>query len=269
MTQPISKKEEKFIRQTARVSPRNIDLATLKLDDNDINDEKEDYPSHMSVLETFKSLYGNELDMTLLSQTSEGRFVDRKTEVIWRAFKVALRQQKKAISRSMEQLHHKVEDNLKDDHNYIIGMEVDDKTVQFGFRPYRHESLQDALKQADKLLMKHNRSYSVFKRVARIGEELKDTPTCLIKQKESGKPSLNAFRVFTELEKYVANSEIYGDAPTGIVITLKGKYRVETVSFGKWFDFDTYQEAIGFISDWIKKEKDFAKSNEAKVAASK
>ena len=40
MTQPISKKEEKFIRQTARVSPRNIDLATLKLDDNDINDEK-------------------------------------------------------------------------------------------------------------------------------------------------------------------------------------------------------------------------------------
>ena len=103
-----------------------------------------------------------------------------------------------------------------------------------------------------------------YKRVARIGEEFKDTPACLIKQKESGKPSLNAFRVFTELEKYVANSEIYGDAPTGIVITLKGKYRVETVSFGKWFDFDTYQEAIGFISDWIKAGKE-----EVKVAASK
>ena len=65
MTQPISKKEEKFIRQTACVSPRNIDLSTLKLDDNDINDQKEDYPSHMSVLETFKSLYGTEMDMTL------------------------------------------------------------------------------------------------------------------------------------------------------------------------------------------------------------
>ncbi len=100
MTQPSSKKEEKFIRQTACVSPRNIDLPTLNLDDSDIPDQKEDCPSHMSVLETFKSLYGNELDMTMLSQSSEGRFVDRKTEVIWRAFKAALRQQKRRRCRT-------------------------------------------------------------------------------------------------------------------------------------------------------------------------
>lgn len=269
MTEPISKQEEKFIRQVACVNPRNVDLSTLDMNDPEIPDQKEDCPSHESVMDTFVSLYGNELDMTLMVRSSEGRFANRKTEVTWRAFKAALRQQKKAINRSMDQLRRKLEGNLKEDHNYIIGMEVDDNTVQFGFRPYRHDSLMDALKQADKLMKGYNRSYSVFKRVGRVGEELKDTPACLIKQKESGKPSLNAFRVFTELEKYVANSEIYGDAPTGIVITLKGKYRVETVSFGKWFDFDTYQEAIGFISDWIKKEKDFAKSNEAKVAASK
>lgn len=268
MTQPISKEEEKFIRQTACVSPRNIDLPTLDLDDGDIPDQKEDCPSHMSVLATFKSLYGNELDLTEMSGSGYGRFVDRKTEVIWRAFKAALRQQKKAISRSMGQLRRKVEGNLKEDHNYIIGMEVDDNTVQFGFRPYRHESLKDALKQADKLLKNHNRSYSVFKRVGRVGEELKDTPVCLTKQKEYGKPTINPFKLFTELQNYVTNSEVYGDAPTGIVITPDGKYRVELVNC-TIHDFNTYQEAIGYISDWIKKEKDFAKSIEAKVAASK
>lgn len=259
MTQPISKGDEKFIRQTVCVNPRNIDLPTLDLNDPDIPDQKEDCPSHMSVLATFKSLYGNELDMTELSQSSEGRFADRKTEVTWRAFKAALRQQKKAISRSMGQLRRKVEGNLKDDHNYIIGMEVDDATVQFGFRPYRHDTLKDALKQADKLLKNHNRSYSVFKRVARVGEELKDTPVCLTKQKEAGKQTHSPFRIFTSLENYVTNSDVYGDAPTGIVVTLAGKYRVETVQFGTWYDYDTFPEAIVHIANWIKGEKDFEK----------
>ena len=263
MTEPISKQEEKFIRQVACVNPRNVDLSTLDMNDPEIPDQKEDCPSHESVMDTFVSLYGNELDMTLMVRSSEGRFANRKTEVTWRAFKAALRQQKKAINRSMGQLHRKLEGNLKEDHNYIIGMEVDDNTVQFGFRPYRHDSLMDALKQADKLMKGYNRSYSVFKRVGRVGEELKDTPVCLTKQKELGKPTFSPFKIFTELEKYVTHPQLK-EVPTGIVIDLTGKYRVETTKFGLWFTYDTYGEAMAHIADWIKAGKE-----EVKVAASK
>ena len=66
------------------------------------------------------------------------------------------------------------------------------------------------------------------------------------------------FKLFSELEKYVTHPQLK-EVPTGIVIDLTGKYRVETTKFGLWFTYDTYGEAMAHIANWIKGEKDFEK----------
>lgn len=254
MTGFIGKKQESFIRKVRNTNPRNVDLTNLIMDDSDSDTIEVEPESMKTTLEMFKSLYGNELDLTEAVEKNCGRFINKETEVIWRAFNAALRQQKKAISRSLTKLRQKLEDRKENDVNYIIGMEINDGTVQFGYRPFKHTTLNGALNQADKLKNRYGKSYSVFKRVARVAEELGDANVPEIKQKEKGAIHYSANQVMTKLHEF-ATDYTSGDTPIGITIGIEGKYRVETVSNCVWFSYDTYTEALTHIANWIKGKK--------------
>ena len=57
-----------------------------------------------------------------------------------------------------------------------------------------------------------------------------------------------------ELKEFITNKSLE-KVPSGIILTLDGKYRVETNSFGTYYDYETYTEALKFILDWIRATK--------------
>lgn len=256
----ITKAQEKFVKQCSRVNSRNVELDKIDVEDPEIQPiEKEPgIEGTASPLVHFKALYSKELDLTETTdedKRTQGRFVDPKTEVTWRAFKAALRQQVLGIQRSQGHLKRKIfGERNKDDECFIIGMEVNDGTVQFSRRPVIRPSQRDAVQEAERLSDQYKHNFSVFKRVDKIGPFEPTAPVEETKQKEAGKPIKHPSFVMEELKEFITNKSLE-KVPSGIILTLDGKYRVETNSFGTYYDCETYAEALSFIIDWIKQNK--------------
>lgn len=182
------------------------------------------------------------------------RFADPKTEVTWRAFKTALRQQVHAIARSQGRLKRKIYGERGDDAQaYILGLEVADGTVQFSRRPYIHKVQGSATKEAIRLAEQHNKSFSVFKRVSRFGSRVEPVALEETKQKEGGKPLRHPALVMAELEKLLTNKDLK-NVPIGVVLTPEGRYRVVT-NDNQYTDYDSYASALGSIIEWIRNIK--------------
>lgn len=249
----LTKAQEKIIRKVAAVDGCKVKLEQLDMNDKDLEMDKVDETKlPKSVLEIFKEEYAKQLDLTehISPVRNQGRFVDEKTEFVWRAFKAALKTQIHAISRSITHLKRKVDGEKKSIDNYIVGLEVKDGTVQFGYRPFKHPNRVQAIKEAERLSQRFDKTYSVYKCVDRVGDQTQFASVEDTKQREEGKalPSYNI--VMEKLVKYILNDK-YRKVPTGIVFTITGKYRVVTNDFGTYNDFDTYREALLHIHDWI------------------
>ena len=255
----ITKAQHNFIKKCGHVNPRNVELDKMDVEDSEIQPIEKDLSvqEKASPLDHFKTLYSKELDLTETTEDkrSQGLFVDPKTEVTWRAFKAALRQQVLGIQRSQGHLKRKIfGERNKNEECFIIGMEVNDGTVQFSRRPVIRPSQRDAVQEAERLSEQYKHNFSVFKRVDKIGPFEPTVPVEETKQKEAGKPLRHPSFIMEELKEFITNKSLE-KVPSGIILTLDGKYRVETNSYGMHYDFETYAEALKFILDWIKQIK--------------
>ena len=182
-----------------------------------------------------------------------GNYCDVRVENIYLGFKYALVQYRRAIHDTRRKMSR---DAVKAP--FIIGMQVSDNTVQFGYRPYKHNSVSKAQKEADKLRERNGKSYTIF---GVVGESLfvengrakRSTPVEETKQGTVGKLVRSPFKVMENWKKIVLETDITAvSIPVSIGFTAGGRYCVNySMSQGSQY-FDEYSQCIEFIDGWIR-----------------
>ena len=246
----LTNKEEKFIRSVKSVSATNVDLE--KIDFSTVEKE-EVFGNKKSIEDTFEELYANQLDLTKENPGGHGRYIDHKTETVWRAFKVALCGQERVLIRARSKI--KRSSVLPP---FIIGVEVADQTVQFGYRPFKHGSIEQAREEAEKLARRNELNYLIFGVVDRALSPVKTAPMPVseTKQKEKGRIKTSSYRVFDEIQDFIKNNNDYEPGrPVGFNFSATGKILVDLWMVEERMTFDTFEDLIKYLNNWIRKAK--------------
>lgn len=230
---------------------RAVNAATPTLIEVEENERIAD-KQHLSardIAQEFEELYKNQkLDFTREEEKTHKIFKSENTELIYRAFRLAFEEQRKAIRRALSKAKIGVPT-----HPFIVGMQVKDNTVQFGFRPFKHSSFARALEEAAKLSDKHGKQYTVFGALQSTGPR-EHTPVAETKQQEKGKLVRSPFKVMHELQGIYAakNSEPF-NMPCEIAMCTDSNPRFKIrFTYSEDIYFDSYAECIEFIDNWIK-----------------
>ena len=249
----LTNKDIKFIRKVETTQGKIPDLNNLDLDTVETPTEPIELSDRQTVIELFEESYKNATDLTLFDNP-EGkyfaRYSDPKTEVIFRAFKVALKSQKFMISKARGKLKRNAVSGP-----YIIGMEVADNTVQFGFRPYKHKRIEEAVAQAKVLSENHKHNYTVFAAVDRVvsDENPQYAPVEETRQKEKGRIKASPTRVFTQVKEYVKDRAegMEPGTPTGINVNATSGYIIELFASDSNVKVDTFEDVVKYFNNWL------------------
>lgn len=136
---------------------------------------------------------------------------------------------------------------------FIVGRTVEDDTVQFGHRPFSHNSANKATEEAERLVAAHGGQFVVFGSLMTVGKGRQP-----VEQTKQGvkvvKP--NPTRVMTDLLEFRKKNPVEL-SPSGMSVTQEGKIEVfafineEPVTY----TFDTFDEYIEYINNWLKATK--------------
>lgn len=247
----ISKNQEKQIAQVKRVNAKKHDFT--KIDMNTVEDDQND--ENEKLLEAsvyFEELYKNTLDMTRNTVIHEGRYQDANTEVIYRAFKIALKEQRKGIFRGLGRIKQRRPSN-----NFILGIEVKDNTVQFGYRPFVHKTIEKAKDQAAILNDRLGKTISIYEKIEVVGDAKEKTPVEETRQKQKGRLVRSPFLIFNEVIEIKGSGVKLEEAPNSI--HFEGKEIVlsflNSAGAQRIIRFNNFQELCGYTDDWIKNFK--------------
>lgn len=201
------------------------------------------------IIAEFENLYGKTLNLTLQEGTHT-RYQDPQTEVIYRAFRMAFAEQRKAIQRAISAQKKSTVSGP-----FIIGMPVADGTVQFGRRPYRHSNMDKAQQEAQRLVASQKKSCVIFAAVAQVGD--KETPwemkpdMAFVPYKYERKRTIGV--VQAELQAINKTQHPLTKAKNAIrIIELHADGSVLVVHNNRTsVDFDVHDEAIAYVDKWI------------------
>jgi hypothetical protein len=136
---------------------------------------------------------------------------------------------------------------------FIVGRTVEDDTVQFGYRPFSHNSAIKATVEADRLVARHGGQYVVFGSLMVVGKGRQPA-----EQTKQGvkvvKP--NPSRVMADLQEFRKKNPLEL-SPADMMMTQEGNIKViafineEPVTY----TFDTFDEYIEYINNWLKATK--------------
>lgn len=201
----------------------------------------------------FEEVFKNtDLDFTRVSDLNH-TYIDRRVEAVYVSFKYTLVQHRLSIMR--------VKRNLSRDcvqGPYIVGLQITDGTVQFGYRPFKHSNFERAQEEANKLRDKNDKSYTVF---GVVGHALKDpnrpshinTPVEESKQGVKGKIGPSPLKVMEDWKKIIQENDLtVVNVPVSIGFLVSGKYRIGFSLSQELVCFDEYTQCIDFINRWIR-----------------
>lgn len=198
----------------------------------------------------FEELQKNtKLDFT---RTEHNRYKDNRVEAAYLSFKFSLAQHRKAFKNAQQRIRKEAVQGP-----FIVGMQVTDGTVQFGYRPYKHSSYAKAKVEADKLRDRNNKSYTIFgvlgHSLVEIDEKLRiNAPVEETRQGFAGKKVRSPFKVMEDWKKIIQEIDVTSvSIPVSIGFTASGKYCVNySMSQGSQI-FEEYSQCIEFINRWI------------------
>ena len=141
---------------------------------------------------------------------------------------------------------------------YIIGMPVNDGTVQFAKRPFAIYGLDKATSQAKVLADKFDKPYSVYGVLSEVlpytgirKAAVEDTF-----QKENGKYKKSIVSITADWQKIIAGSDLSRqNIPVSLTILASGNIKVGYSLSGTSEVFENMSKAMEFIADWIKNHK--------------
>lgn len=204
-----------------------------------------------SLRKLFEEVYKNsKMDFT---HAESGNYSDMRIESIYLSFKYALIQHRRAIHDAKKRIRR---DTVQSP--FIIGMQVDDNTVQFGYRPYKHNTLVKAQKEADKLRERNGKSYTIFAAVGHSlvrdkGSVKLNTPVEETRQGPKGKLVRSPFKVMDEWKKIIQENDIASvSIPVSIGFTAGGRHCVNYSMSQGSHHFDEYSQCIEFVDRWIR-----------------
>ncbi len=237
------------VKQIRAVSPRTPVL--LEIDENNrverVLADKQHLGKH-DIAAEFEELYKETLNLELEKEKTHMRYKDPKADLIFKAFKLAFEEQRKAVARAIGRTK---KGTIKGP--YIIGMQVDDNTVQFGYRPFKHRTFDQAIKQAGVLTARHNKRYTVFVALEDVGTQ-PITEVAETKQKEKGRLVRSPFKVLEELQAIwcVESVNTSCDMPVYICPVNSDVHKFKVCfMYSEDLYFASYPEAINCIDQWI------------------
>jgi hypothetical protein len=138
---------------------------------------------------------------------------------------------------------------------FIVGRTVEDDTVQFGYRPFSHYSAAKATEEAERLSARHSGQFVVFGSLTTVGKERQQ-----VEETKQGvkviKP--NPTRVMADFQEFRKNNPLEL-SPVDMSVTQEGKIQVIVFINEEPFTriFETFDDYITFINDWLKSTKSF------------
>lgn len=143
---------------------------------------------------------------------------------------------------------------------FIIGRAIDDDTVQFGYRPFIQANVKKATEEAARLSEIHGGKYIVFGSLVSVGKKRQPA-----EESRQGvkiiKP--NPTRVMADFQEFRKQYPLEL-SPTEMMVTQEGKFKVtgfiseDPVTY----TFETFDDYISFINNWLKATKMLLKAKE-------
>lgn len=145
---------------------------------------------------------------------------------------------------------------------FIVGRAVDDSTVQFGYRPFLHSNVPKATEEAERLVARHGGQFFVFGSLTTVGkgpqpaEETKQGVKVI-------KP--NPSRVMQDFQEFRKNNPLEL-SPTEMMVTQEGKIKVNSFVNEEpvTYTFETFEDYILYINNWLKATKMLLKTETEK-----
>lgn len=167
----------------------------------------------------------SKMDFTASSKIDKS-YKDLRVQALYVSFKTALVIYTKSIRRSL-----KLKDASSVKAPFIIGMQVIDGTVQFGYRPFKHKTPEEANRQAKALAARHNKSYTVFGALDTVSPVNtgcpKQTPVSETKQGPSGRLKSYTAEVTESIQALTKEVDIDKEVfPSGIKFLPDGQFAV-------------------------------------------
>lgn len=193
--------------------------------------------------ELFEEHFKGRLDFKGSPQTHHV-YDDPKTEAVFLAFKLTVKESRIAINRSLKKGPTKAP--------YIVGTMVGDGTIQFGYRPVRHGNPEKAIAEAQRLHKSYDKNYVVFGAIHKVRGDM-------VKPEESkqgvigtrnAKALMERLRAFTEKNPAYAHRP---DTPVTIAMRPSGLF----IQFMEIEDkpIRNFNEGVVFISNWLDVEE--------------
>ncbi len=243
---------EKFIKKIRSVAACNPDLNVVNPPYPTVDAYTKEGSTPMitrDINAEFENLYGKTLNLTR-QEGSHTRYQDPQTEVIYRAFRMAFAEQRKAIQRAIGAQKKSTVSGP-----FIIGMQVEDGTVQFGKRPYRHQTIDKAQLEAQRLVANQNKSCVIFGAVAQVGNVntpwAMKTDMAIVPYKYERKRTLGV--ITAELQAIFKHGHPLTKSKRAIKtidLCMDGSVLVSHNDLSSVV-FDTQELAVSYIDKWI------------------
>jgi hypothetical protein len=192
----------------------------------------------------FEKHFEGKLDFKASPETHHV-YADPKTESVYLAFKMTVRESRLAIRRNLKKGPTKAP--------YIVGTMVGDGTIQFGYRPVRHSNPSKALAEAQRLHENYGKNYVVLGTIHKVhGDMVKPEES---KQGVTGGRLDRAkiTRVTMErLRKFLDENPAFAhrpDTPITVAMRPTGMF----IQFAEIEDkpVRNFNEAIVYIHNWL------------------
>lgn len=211
-----------------KINSINLSSETLKAVSQiltDMDSVQVSFP-HMQLRPLFELQFKNEgLNFTKLSEINF-TYKDERVQAIYLSFKAAFIANTSAIQRALSKLNKSCVNSP-----YIIGMQVEDNTVQFGFRPFKHKTVHEVMEQAKVLADRHGKPYTVFGALDTIKPEgVKHVRQAMVsetRQGPSGRLKSYMVGVMQDLQALTKEVDISKEVfPSGIKFLPDGTFAV-------------------------------------------
>jgi hypothetical protein len=241
------------VKKIRAIGAKNPDL-DIEIPPHEFIDNRMDQGGGLNrkdVITEFESLYGNKLDVTRM-EGGHQVYVDDRTELYYRAFVVALSEQRQAIRRALLNVK-----KASVSGPFIVGMQVDDGTVQFGKRPFKHPTLDKARKEAQRLQGGKPRGLTVFGAVEHIGRVGRDwlMPSDQVSVTKVYERRRTLGVILKELADVHVKGHLLSKAAKAIKtagLSSDGSFHIE-LNDGEKLTLDNIEDGARYVDEWLTK----------------